>query len=396
MSRLNSLKQSVFTVVVLAMVAGCAPLKIPKPNVWPFTSEDSPGTPTRIVASWTDTVLYQANQVPMRGFGGRLLFYSGEKPEPIKVDGTLTVYVFDETNRDPNNAKPDRKYVFTKDQLSSHYSKSKLGNSYSVWLPWDETGGPQKDVSMIARFTPEKGGVVVGEQTKQILPGKMQIVTKKPGDGLPAAFQAQALPGQLPSPQISPVQAASYVTPLPPVAPQNQGGAQNTQCQPRGVDTTTIQLPPKSILRNSLARGDMPCPNSANPDVSPIPVNPNYVTKTGVINPVLRSTGEIQPAGNQPPTAGNQPPTAGIAGTTCPDTVYRPWNQVARPFSPPNRFAPGQPQVPNAPTSQPIRDPGPWPQSPSTPQSFPDTTPQSTTTANGYPQSSLKAGLIQN
>ena len=100
------------------------------------------------------------------------MFYNGEKPEPVKVEGTLTVYLFDETNRDPNNLKPDRKYVFTKEQLPSHYSKSKLGHSYSVWLPWDEVGGPQKEVSLIARFTPDKGGVVIGEQNKQMLPGK--------------------------------------------------------------------------------------------------------------------------------------------------------------------------------------------------------------------------------
>ncbi len=134
----------------------------------------------------------------MRGFGGRLLFYSGDKPEPIKVDGTLTVYVFDETNRDPNNAKPDRKYVFTKEQLSSHYSKSKLGHSYSVWLPWDETGGPQKEISLIARFTPEKGGVVVGEQNKQILPGKTQIIVKNPADGAAPMPPPQAIPAQNP------------------------------------------------------------------------------------------------------------------------------------------------------------------------------------------------------
>ena len=90
--------------------------------------------------------------------------------------------------------KPDRKYVFTKDQLPSHYSKSKLGHSYSVWLPWDETGGPQKEVSLIARFTPEKGGVVVGEQTKQILPGKPQVIAKNPADVALPASAAQATP----------------------------------------------------------------------------------------------------------------------------------------------------------------------------------------------------------
>ena len=157
MSRLNSFGLMLVTILALQLSSGCAPLKMPKATVWPFATEEKPGMPNRVVATWTDTVLYQPNQTPMRGFGGRLLFYDGDKPEPIKVEGTLTVYAFDETNRDPNNAKPDRKYVFTKDQLPTHFSKSKIGSSYSVWIPWDEAGGDQKDISMIVRFTPEKG-----------------------------------------------------------------------------------------------------------------------------------------------------------------------------------------------------------------------------------------------
>ena len=83
-----------------------------------------------------------------------------------------------------------------KTNSASHYSKSKLGHSYSVWLPWDETGGPQKEISLIARFTPEKGGVVVGEQTKQMLPGKTQIIAKNPADGALPTSAPQAIPAQ--------------------------------------------------------------------------------------------------------------------------------------------------------------------------------------------------------
>jgi hypothetical protein len=381
MSRLNSLKKTLFTGVVLAMLAGCAPLKISKPNVWPFTSEDPPGTPTRLIASWTDTVLYQPNQVPMRGFGGRFIFYSGEKPEPIKVEGTLTVYVFDETNRDPNNLKPDRKYVFTKDQLPSHYSKSKLGHSYSVWLPWDETGGPQKELSLIARFTPEKGNVVVGEQTKQILPGKPQMIAKNPANGALPAFASQATSAQNPFQQNSTVQPASYVTPLPPVDDKRQVGQQNLPGQSPSVSTTTITLPPQSSLKNSLLMGNAAYMPMSNPTITAPVVDPRYVTRTGVINPATPSMGQNPPA-CYPETAAVNP------GFTAANQAYQPVSQ-------PNRFAPGRLPAPNAPTFLPNRGPGPWQQPPSTPQFVPDTTPQPTT-VNDYPSSSLKAGSIQN
>ena len=100
-------------------------------------------------------------RLPCEDLAAGCYFTPTKRDEPIKVDGTLTVYVFDETNRDPNNVRPDRKYVFTKEQFPSHYSKSKFGHSYSVWIPWDEAGGEQKEISMIVRFHAakrERGG----------------------------------------------------------------------------------------------------------------------------------------------------------------------------------------------------------------------------------------------
>ena len=117
---------------------------------------------------------------PARGFGGRLTFYDSKADKPVKVDGTLVVYVFDEEGRDPGNAKPDRKYVFSKEDWERHYSKSELGHSYSVWLPWDEVGGPQKEISLIVRFTPSTGPTIVGEQARQVLPG-VKAVAKSEG-----------------------------------------------------------------------------------------------------------------------------------------------------------------------------------------------------------------------
>ena len=44
--------------------------------------------------------------------------------------------------------------------------------AYAIWIPWDEAGGPQKDISLIVRFVAGDGQVVVGEQTKHVLPGR--------------------------------------------------------------------------------------------------------------------------------------------------------------------------------------------------------------------------------
>ena len=151
-------------VASLATLAlGCSKFDMRKNIPW-AKGDDEYQTPVKVVAFWTETVLTQAGQMPLRGFGGRLMFYATEAGKPVQVKGGLTVYAYNESDRDPSDVRPDRKYVFTPEQFAKHYSKSPLGHSYSVWIPWDAAGGQQTELSLLVRFTNEKGEVVIGCQ----------------------------------------------------------------------------------------------------------------------------------------------------------------------------------------------------------------------------------------
>ncbi len=138
-----------------------------------------PQTPERMATSWTNTVLTKPGTKAKRGFGGRIMFFGSGDDTPIRVDGQLVVYAFDESLGDPNVIHPTRRYVFPREQFARHESASQLGPSYSVWLPWDAAGGEQKNISLIARFEPHEGALLVGEQTQHMLPGT-SIARKKP------------------------------------------------------------------------------------------------------------------------------------------------------------------------------------------------------------------------
>lgn len=168
-------------VIALASILGCATSKKSWQHVkngdfkravgMKSSKPAPPEVPTRIVSTWTDTVLQRSDKAPQRGFGGRLVFFTRESEEPVRVDGRLVVYAFDETDRAPHETHPTRKYVFPREEFARHESESQLGPSYSVWLPWDEVGGNMKQISLIARFEPDGGNYVMGEQTKHLLPG---------------------------------------------------------------------------------------------------------------------------------------------------------------------------------------------------------------------------------
>jgi hypothetical protein len=215
--------------LVLAASVGCTSLKLPS-DPWPW-SKEKPGVPVRMTDMWTYAVLNQPGQPGVRGFGGRVMFYGTDSEKPIKVDGTLTVFAFDAAETDPSRAKPLRKFVFPAENLESHYSKSKLGHSYSFWLPWDEVGGPEQQISLIARFESRTGETLVGSPSRQTLPG--------PGS---ANQQGQARRQDNPAArEHPPVQAASHEEPASSVSAG------------RSITTMTIDVPPGFVQRNAFA-----------------------------------------------------------------------------------------------------------------------------------------------
>ena len=172
----RSLTSLIVLVLLGTLSVGCSPLQ---PKSWSLSKAQwwkeeklEPQVPSRLVTTWTDTVLHRPGESSKRGFGGRILFFNRESEIPVPVEGQLVVYAYDESQGDPSTARPTRRYIFPAEQFGKHHSECSLGSSYSVWIPWDEVGGPLKNVSLIARFEPLGGPLIVGEQTSHLLPGQ--------------------------------------------------------------------------------------------------------------------------------------------------------------------------------------------------------------------------------
>lgn len=189
MSRYTTVAATLLTTTLVAC-AGCGSVKTGggklakildvRRAMWWKEQKPDPQAPVRLVSSWTDTVLHRPGQKSQRGFGGRLSFFGRESEEPVRVDGQLVVYAYDEGKGDPSNTQPTRRFIFPRDQFERLESESTLGPSYSLWLPWDdEVAGPRKNISLIVRFEPHDGPLLVGEQTRHLLPG-----TALPGTAL--------------------------------------------------------------------------------------------------------------------------------------------------------------------------------------------------------------------
>ncbi|GAA5504741.1 hypothetical protein [Novipirellula caenicola] len=131
--------------------------------------------PVKMAVTWTPDTLVQTNRTPTRGFGGRIFFYN-EKSHAVPVEGTLVIHGFDENAE--TSDKATKRFEFTPEQFTRHFSQCDLGASYSIWVPWDAVGGEARRISLVASFRTDEGHTVQGVPATVMLPGKESAEVK--------------------------------------------------------------------------------------------------------------------------------------------------------------------------------------------------------------------------
>jgi hypothetical protein len=352
----------------LGSLAGCKSLDSAAPAST-LRASAADAAPVKMVAVWSDTVLYHAGKPPTRGFGGRVYFYN-ERHEVVPAEGQLVVYGFDDSQHAKDASSAERKYVITPEQFAAHRSQSELGPSYSVWIPWDEAGQPLREVSLIPVFMPTNGAIVAGEQTRHVLPGKRETAPS-PAAAAPAPFGQEWQPGDV-RPVAYHEMPEGYANSVP-ASPPASNAAGSAIDSPR-MRTTTIPLPPAIADR------------LATPPYAGAPHNDGHAAMSGgaypgsqgsngsptlyegaalLANPRMPAAGSPAPRGpaETPPTA---TPWSHPGASRVP-TVPR--YQVAAPQS--TRFSPQRFRVPGEPIERLSRENDPWPLAPGAPQYAP-------------------------
>ncbi len=283
-------------------------------------------SPQSVTATWSHDILTLPGKPATRGFGGRFYFYN-EKTQAIPVDGELVVYGFDDTNKQQSTedlSQATKRFRFTPEQFTTHFSEGELGASYSVWIPWDEAFGAPKKIMLIPTFLTKEGRTIRGAAASLNLPGS----TKESQVQQAAAFVPNG--GQTSA-----------------IAPPNS----NATNENSGLRTTTIQVPSNSFIRHShtadmssnmtdfqsqqLAAASHLVANSFGPN------GPNYATnatQTGVepfAQPAPANVSLGQPTNS--PSPQNTSPTKNTNGWVSPEFAPMSW-PAPSPRSSPSQF----------------------------------------------------------
>ena len=338
---------------MMVVAGGCASMDGAKPSVWPKTDAKAAEEPQRVTAIWSESAMHQSGRPTVRGFGGRLLFYGADPEKPIKIDGRLVVYAFDESQTQAPKGGGDtpvkldgtatRKYEFTKDQVPTHHSESAIGPSYSFWIPWDDMGGEQREVTLIPYFVSNSGQVIAGEPTRNVLQGK--------------------------TPQVAPAEVRTFTRGRAESSahPVRQVGYETLQADatpgvpPRQMDTTTINITPnlaRTMGPSAAAVAQPPYHQpAANASMASAPAN-NAIPDTRAANANQSAT--QQPAASG--TTGFRPPPrarfeldrspARDEQAAPPGSGHGPWELYRGGSRPAHPSVRQRPPLPGAPSSE--------------------------------------------
>lgn len=201
-------------------LSGCASFtetdtkKKKKDKSWYSFKKKEYQVPQAVNVTWAYDLLTVPGKPATRGFGGRFYFYN-EKTQAVPVDGELMVYGFDDTHGTSDSLdlnQATKRFKFTAEQLTSHFSESQLGASYSVWIPWDVAPGEQKKIMLIPTFIAKDGKLVRGAAATLNLPGKPRMSESESIAQAAATFTKGQRPEVTQAVQHSPRQAGIGIT----------------------------------------------------------------------------------------------------------------------------------------------------------------------------------------
>lgn len=160
--------------VVLACV-GCAQFTMPTSWIPGKVPEETQRNPAdRVVAVWQATDGRGLNNMPSRGFGGEILFFARKGEEPVRVNGDVRIYVFDDQGDVSEQSKPIHQFDFNGGSWNAQLVQGSLGPTYQVFIPYTRQGMHEARCSIRIRYTPEVGPAIYSPVIDVRLPGEQR------------------------------------------------------------------------------------------------------------------------------------------------------------------------------------------------------------------------------
>jgi len=169
-----------------------------------------------------------------RGFAGQILFFGYGDAAPIKVDGDIRIYQYDDYDPDDLNPKPIHVFNFNPDAWNAHHAETTFGHSYNVFLPYVKHHSERAHCALKVEFTPKNGRTVISPVTEITLDGRRGRSRNQ------SSVQRNVLRQQAGADSAA-VRRAARETPSP--AEPSAGAHSTKRIDGKQLDSLTIKLP---------------------------------------------------------------------------------------------------------------------------------------------------------
>ncbi|HUQ72106.1 MAG TPA: hypothetical protein VM165_21445, partial [Planctomycetaceae bacterium] len=137
---------SLITLTTFLAASGCATLQFPWDDKIPEASKKNPVM--QVTCLWEPSEGRNPDGAPCRGFAGQILFLGNKGGTPVKVDGSVMVYLFDDQGTsEEEQAAPIHQYSFDAVAWSQHLRVGSMGPTYHVFIPYTRKGVYQANCS---------------------------------------------------------------------------------------------------------------------------------------------------------------------------------------------------------------------------------------------------------
>lgn len=128
-----------------------------------------------IVCLWEPGEGVGLDGLPTRGFAGQLLFFKPGSDVPVRVDGDVRIYVFDDQGTMAEQSRPLHEFDFPSAVWQAFAHDTNLGPAYQIFVPYTRKGHNFADCAIRVRFTAKDQLPVYSKMANVALSGRRTV-----------------------------------------------------------------------------------------------------------------------------------------------------------------------------------------------------------------------------
>jgi len=168
MLRINSIYGGLL-LLLLWTSSGCQLLNNAKLASLPEATIEHPVV--EIICVWQPGEGTGTDGLPCRGFAGQVLFFAMGEKAPVRVNGKVRVYVFDDQGTEAEQELPIHQFDFDAVAFQNFLTNTNMGAAYQLFIPYTRKGTHAATCTLRVRYTPEEGSRVYSKMASLNLPG---------------------------------------------------------------------------------------------------------------------------------------------------------------------------------------------------------------------------------